>query len=64
MAAPTETGTDSTPIQVAASFDAFLVAFETALERVHKCVSLSQGYKKEETLRCIPESLLPQSISS
>jgi len=36
VAAPAETGTDSTPVQVAAFFDAFLIAFEAAFEWVHK----------------------------
>jgi hypothetical protein len=61
VAAPTETGTDSAPIQVAASFDAFLIAFETPFEWVHKCPSLSREDKKEETLRFLPESLLSES---
>jgi hypothetical protein len=64
VAAPTERGTDSTPVQVPTSLEAFLIAFETAFEWVHKFLSLSHWYKKEETLRFLPESLLPESISS
>ena len=64
MAATTEAGTDSTPVQVAASFDAFLMAFETSFEWVHKYPSLSHVDKKEETLRFLPESLLPESMNS
>ena len=64
MAAPTEAGTDSTPVHMATSLEAFLIAFEAAFDGVHKSISLSHGYKKEETLRLLPESLLPESIKS
>jgi len=49
---------------VAAAFKTFLIAFEAAFEWVHKYVSLSHGYKKEETLRFLPESLLLESMNS
>jgi len=58
VAAPTEGGTDSTPVQVAATFQAFLIALETAFKWVHKCFFLSYEDKKEKTLGFFPESLL------
>jgi len=61
VTAPTEAVTDSTPVQVAASFDTFLIAFEAAFEWVHKYPSLCHEDKKEETLRFLPESLLSES---
>jgi hypothetical protein len=47
---------------VAASFKAFLIAFEAALEWVHWGISFPHRDKKEETLRFLPESLLHEPI--
>jgi hypothetical protein len=62
VAAPIEARTDSASVQVAASFDAFLIAFEAAFEWVHKYPSLCHEDKKEKTLRFLPESLLAGSM--
>jgi len=47
VATSAEAGTDSAPVQVATSFDAFLIAFEAAFEWVHKYPSLFHEDKKE-----------------
>ena len=60
MATPAEADTDSASVQVAATFQAFLMTFKTAFERVHRNHLLSHRDKKEETLRFLPESLLDE----
>jgi hypothetical protein len=64
VATATEAGTDSASVKMATFFEAFLIAFETPFERVHKGISFPHWDKKEETLRFLPESLLPESMFS